>query len=338
VPSRVVRNFPTSAELLAEAGRSSRGERLRGHTATLLPFFARTLRPAPRPPTTPFGAHVLDPELGAVRLSGEFLEHPGDELVVVVHGLGGSTRSGYMTLALRAADERKQSCLLVNARGSDRSGQDISHAGLTDDLRAYLAAPELARFRHIDLFGYSLGGQLVLRYAAEQPDPRVRRVAAIGAPLLLAESTAAFDAPGFSVYRRHVMSSLHEIYTAAYQRNARGIPPLEARQIQRIREWDERVVAPRFGFPSADAYYAATSSGAVLSDLAVPALYVGALHDPMVPVHAVAPALPAPRLEAVWDLAAGHLGFDSDFDLGQPGPSGLEHQVLAWLRRGPDAG
>lgn len=332
--SRVVRNFPTSTEIEAALGRASRSDRLRGHTATLLPFVARTLRPLPRPATTPLEARVIDPELGPVRLSGRLLAHPGDELVVVVHGLGGSTDSGYMALALRAADERGQSCLLVNARGSDRSGQDISHAGLTDDLRAYLAAPELERFHHVDLFGYSLGGQLVLRYAAEQPDPRVRRVAAIGSPLLLARSTEAFDASRFSVYRRHVMSSLHEIYTAAYQRNARGIPPLEARQIPRIREWDERVVAPRFGFPSADAYYAATSSGAVLNDLAVPALYVGALHDPMVPPRAVVPALPAPRLEVVWDLAAGHLGFDSDFDLGQPGPLGLEHQVLSWLRHG----
>lgn len=336
--SRVVRNFPTSTEIDAALSRSSPTDRLRGHTATLLPFVTRTLRPAPRPATTPLRTNVIDRDLGPVRLSAELLEHPGDELVVVVHGLGGSTRSGYMALALRAADERAQSCLLVNARGSDRSGQDISHAGLTDDLRAYLAAPELERFRHIDLFGYSLGGQLVLRYAAEQPDSRVRRAAAIGAPLLLARSTESFDAPGFSVYRRHVMSSLHEIYTAAYQRNPRGIPPLDARQIQRIREWDERVVAPRFGFPSADAYYAATSSGAVLSDLAIPALYVGALYDPMVPPRAVAPALPAPRLEVVWDLAAGHLGFDSDFDLGQPGPLGLEHQVLSWLRHGPVAG
>lgn len=336
--SRVVCNFPTSAKMDVALRRATFADRVRGHTATLLPFFSRTLRPVVRPATKPFTATVTDRDLGPLRLSGSFLEHPGDELVIVVHGLGGSTASGYMGLALQAASERGQSCLLVNARGSDRSGQDISHAGLTDDLRAYLAAPELAGFRHIDLFGYSLGGQLVLRYAAEQPDERVRRVAAIGAPLLLARTTEAFDRARINVYRSHVMSSLHEIYTAAYQRNPRGIPPLEARQIRHIREWDERVVAPRFGFPSADAYYAATSSGAVLNDLAVPALYVGALHDPMVPPEVVVPALPAPRLEVVWDLSAGHLGFDSDFDLGQPGPLGLEHQVLSWLRHGPAAG
>jgi hypothetical protein len=183
------------------------------------------------------------------------------------------------------------------------------------------------------LFGYSLGGQLVLRYAAEAPDPRVKRVAAIGSPLLLEASTSAFDRPGFSVYRRHVMHSLHEIYTVAYQRNPRGVTPLEARRILCIREWDERIVAPRFGFRSASEYYQATSSGHVLSELAVDALYVGAPLDPMVPPAAVLPALPAARVEVVWDLAAGHLGFAPDFDLGEPAPLGLEDQVFSWLAR-----
>ncbi len=308
------------------------GERLRGHKSTLGPFVERSLRPVARAATRPWQTELLDPTAGPVRLSGEFLEQPGEELLLVVHGLGGSSDSVYMGLALGAAEQSGLSCLLLNVRGADRSGHDFNHAGLAADLQAALASPELERFERIYLFGYSLGGHLVFAYASGAMDARVRRVAAIGSPLDLSASATAFDAPRVSLYRGHVMRSLHEIYTAAYQRRPIGILPVEARKITRIREWDERVIAPRFGFLGAEDYYQHVSAGPKLSGLSVPALYVGAPADPMIPLSAVLSAEPSPRLRVVWNRAAGHLGFPSDFDLGEPGPRGLEPQVLSWLR------
>ncbi len=237
-----------------------------------------------------------------------------------------------MGLALSACAALGRPCLLLNTRGSDLSGQDIPHAGLWADLEAALRSPLLADVPVIDVLGYSLGGQLALKYAAaSELDTRVRRVAAIGSPLLLSVSAAAFDRPSVGVYRRHVLDSLKKIYAAAYQRNPRGITPEEARRIDKIRDWDDRVVARRFGFPDADAYYQAVSSGFCLAQLRVDCLYVGATFDPMVPPTAVAPALPAAKLSVYWDECAGHLGFGLGFDLGLEAPLGLESQVLAWL-------
>jgi hypothetical protein len=314
-------------------------DRARGHKNTLLPFLQRSFRPAARPETTPVRLSLEDGVVGPVELSGEWLAgdpdaHSGSEAVIGVHGLGGSTESVYMTLLLRACQQSGRPCLLLNTRGAERSGQDIAHAGLIEDLEAAVDAPELSGATSIDVFGYSLGGQLALKYAATRPSPRVRRIAAIGSPLLLDASATAFDRPGVSVYRRHVLTSLKEIYAAAYQRNPRGILPEEARSIRYIREWDERVVAPRFGFQSASHYYASVSAGLVLDHLERDAIYVGAPSDPMVPPGAVAPALPAARLSAFWDEFAGHLGFGPTFDLGFSAPLGLESQVLCWLSSG----
>lgn len=325
-----------SRELVREGGVWAH---VRGHTNTLVPFFARSLRPPALPRTQPFERTLEDPDVGPVTLTGRYL--PGaagsrlsGQAVLGVHGLGGSVLSGYMGSLLVACAAVGRPCLLLNVRGADRSGQDISHAGLTADVKAAVEALELAEAESIDLFGYSLGGQLVLKYAAEEPAARVRRVAAIGSPLLLDVSSMAFDRPGVRIYRRHVLDSLKQIYTAAYQRNPRGIVPHVARRIEYIREWDERVVAPRFGFESALDYYSKVSAGLTLDRLQRDAIYVGAAFDPMVPPEAAMPAFPAERLSVFWDQKAGHLGYGPSFDLGFSGPLGLEAQVLAWLSDG----
>ena len=113
-----------------------------------------------------------------------------------------------MPLALAAAERAGMSCILLNVRGADRSGEDISHAGLTEDLQAVFQSPLLAAYRRIYLLGYSLGGHLALRYATEAPDPRLRGVVAVSSPLDLDAAAQAFDRSRWSVYRHHVLAIL----------------------------------------------------------------------------------------------------------------------------------
>jgi predicted alpha/beta-fold hydrolase len=110
---------------------------------------------------------LVDPDVGPVQLSGRLREHPGaTTLLLVVHGLGGSASSHYAIPAAVAADAEGISCLRLNLRGADRNGSDFYHAGLTADLRATVAGLP-ARYERVFLLGYSMGGHLALRYAAE---------------------------------------------------------------------------------------------------------------------------------------------------------------------------
>lgn len=308
--------------------------RLHGHYATLTPFLWRRFFPAHRPLSAPWSVTCHDPDVGDLRLTGSLRALDGDELLVVIHGLGGSARSGYMPLALAAAAQGGVSCLLLNTRGADLSGEDISHAALTADLDAALASPVLAGYRRVYLLGYSLGGHLALRYASERPDERVVAVAAVSSPLDLEASARALDCGWCNVYRSHVLGGLKAIYEARYRKRGGPVPPGQARRIGKIRQWDDVVVAPRFGFSGADEYYAKASVAGRLGGLAVQALYVGATADPMVPRDTVEAALSkaSSLLHVHWERRGGHLGFSSQYDLGQPAPRGLEHQVVAWLR------
>jgi len=309
---------------------------LGGHLWTIAPRLRHAVAPRQAPVAAEWGAVVEDPVAGAVRLSGRLREEPGSRvLLVVVHGLGGSAESHYAVRMARAAAQAGVACLRLNLRGADRRGADFYHAGLTADVHAALAAPALAAYERVALVGYSLGGHLVLRAAAEPLDPRVRAAVAVSTPLDLALSCSTIDRPQAAIYRHYVMGSLKQIYAAVAARRPVPLAVAAAAEIDSLREWDERIVAPRHRFASAEEYYRTQSAGPRLGGLRVPTLLVEAENDPMVPADTVRPWLPAglPALEVFWVASGGHAAFPSQLDLGLGGGPGLEPQILAWLGR-----
>ncbi|MEZ5314235.1 MAG: hypothetical protein R2862_11620 [Thermoanaerobaculia bacterium] len=102
-----------------------------------------------------------------------------------------------------------------------------------------------------------------------------------------------------------------------------------------IRAWDGLVVAPRWGFASAEDYYARASAAAVLPAIDLPGWIVHSAADPMVPPWTVAPGLARlPAAIAVTRTArGGHVGMPADLDLGQPGARGLYGQIVGWVAR-----
>jgi len=308
---------------------------IRGHLWTLAPRLRHRLRPPRLPAARPWETALADPVRGTVRLTGLLCEVPGsDEVLILVHGLGGCSDSHYLSAGVAAAEAAGISSLRLNLRGADRRGEDFYHGGLTADLHAALASPELQRYSRVYALGYSLGGHVALRLGTEEGDPRLAAVAAICSPVDLALAQAEIDAPPLWIYRRYLLDGLKDIYDSVAARHpalgrAVPLPPAEVRRIRTIREWDDRVVAPRHGFADAADYYARASVAPRLPYLRVPALLLNSEQDPMVPARAVRPALqcPAPRLTVRWIAGGGHVAF--------PRALGVDGWVVEWLRGGP---
>lgn len=307
---------------------------LAGHWFTIAPLARHLLTPRTLTESRAFVLSLDDARLGSVRLTGRLhLPEAATSLVIVVHGLGGSADSHYVAHAVSAVLDAGLACLRINLRGADRSGEDFYHAGLSADLAALIASPELAAFERIYVLGYSLGGHVTLRLATEELDPRVRAVAAVCAPLDLDRSAREIDRGGRWLYRRHVLAGLVEMYRAFSARRGGDLPLSEARRIRTIREWDEAIVAPRHGFDDAEHYYAEASVAPRLRTLALPALLVQAEHDPMVPAHAIRPSLThaSSALDVRFVADGGHVGFPEGVDLGVRAARGLEAQIVGWL-------
>lgn len=309
-------------------------EWIRGHYWTLRPFIEAQLCP-PRPPASRLyrgkvavGAETL-PVTG--RLSGNL---SAETLLILVHGLGGSAISAYMQLAAAAASEREDLlCLRLNMRGADRSGAGVYHAGLYDEIRAAIDDPLFSKVKRVFVFGYSMGGHTAMRLAALDPPPKLSGVASFCSPVDLAAGCLAIDEPAKSLYRRHVLKGLKEIYSAMAKRRSVLPAPLdEILSIDRIRDWDELVITREFGFESPEDYWVSVGVGPQLPRVEIPALSVITRHDPMVLKSTLTPYLDAaPNIRTICLAEGGHVGFPPNLDLGLGREGPLEIQALDWL-------
>jgi hypothetical protein len=293
------------------------------------------LRPERAPHDVPWDTIVHDAKVGDIRLTGSLRARPSsDTIVVLVHGLGGCANSRYVLRAARACDEAGLSYLRVNCRGADRSGEDIYHAGLTDDLRATLRSPELSAFTRIYVVGFSMGGHIAIRWSLEPDrDPRVRAIAAICSPLDLAFGAHDIQRPSGLPYQWHVLRGLKEMYVAAGGRGHLPGAVEEVLSIRTILEWDEAVVVPRFGFESLSHYYDTAAAGPLLHRVDLPTLFVAAEEDPVVNSAGLRPWLKqaSPAVEVAWAPRGGHVGFPDDLALDGRDVGPLEPQLIRWF-------
>jgi len=305
----------------------------KGHFWTLGPFLRHSLLPPRVPDWRHWETSLDDGIVGTLQLSGRLSRGAAsDTIVVIVHGLGGSATSYYARQAAVAAAEAGIDSLRLNLRGADRGGADYYHAGLTEDLAAAIRSEALEGYESILLLAYSLGGNMVLRYLAGEPDPRVRAAAALCSPIDLKRSARAIDQPRGVFYRRHVLSALKEIYRNVAEHRQVPLPVEEAARIDTIELWDERIIAPRHGFAGAEDYWAKTSACNVLDEIRTPTLFVAAERDPMVLIDTLRPWLQnATTLRRIVTSHGGHVGFPRKVDLGLGSGGAVEDQIIQWM-------
>ena len=238
---------------------------------------------------------------------------------LLVHGVGGSVSSRYMVRAGKAFFAAGYHVVRLDLRGAGESIADaplLYHAGLTEDLQ--LAARAIAPRPEVDwiaVVGFSLGGNVSLRFAAEPAPDKVRAVVAISAPLDLAATSHWVNRPLNLPYRAYILRGL--------MRQARDFAKLKPRRahyrlsalakVRTVWEYDDLVIAPMHGFGTAERYYAEMSAKTVLDRIALPSLLVHAADDPLVPGRTVEPHLAAraPALEIAWSARGGHVGWFS---------------------------
>ena len=237
--------------------------------------------------------------------------------VILVHGLEGSSESGYAVSMAAAALEKGFVVHRYNMRGcgaSEWHPRANYHSGQTGDL--LLIARERKRVSGLPIFavGYSLGGNMVLKLAGELGDEGrdvFEGVCAVSAPIDLAASADRIAAPSNFIYHRRFLKRLKD---RVRRRNplAPELFPLEPLEgVKTIRQFDNEYTAKLFGFGTAEGYYRTQSSRQFLERIRIPAMLVHAKDDPIVPFssyqHAAVGANPQVRFVEVDH--GGHLGF-----------------------------
>lgn len=239
--------------------------------------------------------------------------------VVLVHGLEGSYRSGYMISLAQSLCERGFACHRMNMRGcgdGDGLTNTLYHSGLTADALAVLGAIRASAPAPLFLAGFSLGGNLTLKLAGELgagASELVRGFIAVSTPIDLAECVCRIDARENFIYQQRFVISLRNRYRRRHMLDPARFPIDGLDRVHTIYDFDDRFTAPHFGFGTAANYYRTQSALNFVAGIRVPTLVVQAQNDPMIPFALFSdPRLAGnPAIRLVAPRHGGHLGFIS---------------------------
>lgn len=237
-------------------------------------------------------------------------------IALIVHGLEGSSRSHYVMGVAQKFVDAGISAARMNMRncgGSIHLSKTLYNAGLSCDVLTVSRQLLSEGFEKVILVGFSLGGNLVLKAAAELAELNEAWLAAVCAvsPSLDLPACVESIETGFNrVYELNFLRSLkakilakNEIHRGVF--DVRLLPSINS-----IRKFDDAYTAPDGGYGSAAEYYARASALPMMHHVKVPVLIVTAQDDPIVPFSSFkAPQLLSANIKILAPICGGHTGF-----------------------------
>lgn len=285
---------------------------LSGHLQTILPALFRRiggrLIPLPERIATPDGDF----------LDLDWYRQGSGRLAILSHGLEGCSRARYvrgMAAALVAAGWDVLAWNFRGCSGEMNRTARFYHSGDTGDFGLVIDHAQRG-YQSVALVGFSLGGNVTLKYLGEDPDgvhPKVMGAVAFSVPCDLAASARRLDEARNRVYTRRFLRSLRRKVLEKARQIPGAIDSSGVEELRSFREFDDRYTAPMHGFRNAEDYWGQSSSRQFLPAIRVPALLINAANDPFLPPECfpVREAEDSPFFFLEMPRAGGHVGFSS---------------------------
>ncbi|RMA66147.1 YheT family hydrolase [Ulvibacter antarcticus] len=251
-----------------------------GHFSTI---YSAKLRPTPK--LEQQRERISLPDGDFLDIDWSFAKKKSNKVVVILHGLEGNSHRGYITGQGKVMVENGWDVIAMNHRGC--SGEDnlkyhSYNSGRTDDLATLVEILQKKdQYDEISLIGFSLGGNLVLKYLGEQktlPKKLVKGVA-ISAPLQLKGSLDSLEKPENWLYNKNFVFDLKKKYKRKMLKFPEKMGASEYKKISSLLDFDTLYTAPAHGFKDAYDYYEKSSSIKYVSSIKIPVLILNALND-----------------------------------------------------------
>jgi len=237
-------------------------------------------------------------------------------IILVLHGLEGSTRSGYAVRIMRQAHKRGWRGVFMYYRSCSGEPNRLDrryHAGDTEDLTTFI---DIIREREpetpIAIVGYSLGGNVLLKWlATTNKIPRqVAAAVAVSVPFELGKVNDRLT-QGFSkIYQAAMRNKMLASIKKKYSNRKTDLDIEKITNLKTFREIDEEFTAPVHGYKTAEEYYFKNSCRYILNDIKFPTLILHACDDPFMTMDAV-PSENELSENITFELSefGGHVGF-----------------------------
>ncbi len=246
----------------------------------------------------------------------DWLNGGHSRLAILCHGLEGSSDSQYIRGTAKLLHENKWDVVAVNYRscsGEMNRQLQMYHSGATADLDTIIGKVA-DDYRSLVLVGFSLGGNLVLKYANDRVfplDSKIKAVVAVSVPVDLAGGAVELLKPENRFYQWRFLKSLRKKALAKHRQFPDEVPIGDLDKVKNLRDFDEYFTGPLHGFKDAADYYDRCSSRPFLQDVRLPTLIINALDDPFLSstCFPVKEARSEAHLHLLMPRYGGHVGF-----------------------------
>lgn len=214
----------------------------------------------------------------------DWLTQGSEKLVIISHGLEGDTTRPYIKGMAKAFFDNGYDVLTWNYRGCSgemNKALGFYHSGATNDLATVVEHAVSKSYATIDLIGFSLGGNLTLKYLGENRTrpSRLKKSVVFSVPMDLHMSCVKISEPSNWIYSQRFLRSLRkkvlEKSKVMKQLDASGL-----KKVRTLHEFDDLFTGPIHGFKDALDYYTQSSSISFVENIKVPTLIINAKNDP----------------------------------------------------------
>jgi hypothetical protein len=283
-----------------------------GHFSTI---YSAKLRPIPK--LLQERERVVLPDGDFIDVDWSFSEKETHKVAILLHGLEGNAQRVYMKGQAKQLILNGWDVAAMNHRGC--SGEDnllyeSYNSGRTFDLEWLIESIlKIGKYDEISLIGFSLGGNLVLKYLGECEilPKQIKKGIAISAPLNLKGSLDALNKPENKLYNRVFVNDLRKKYKRKMQRFPKKMNLQTYQKIKTLLDFDNLYTAPAHGFTDAFDYYEKSSSIQFIHNITVPVLILSAKNDSFLSKDCY-PITLASKLKNVYleiPKHGGHVGF-----------------------------
>ena len=236
-----------------------------------------------KPPKSEFNRERIETPDGDF-LDIDKINNHSEDLLVLCHGLEGSSKSRYVRSTSHLFASKGFDICAMNYRycsGEINRTPQLYHSGYTIDLNTVLNHVEKP-YKNIYIIGFSLGGNLVLKYAGKRGrkiNQKIKAICAISAPLHLHSSSLEIMKFENYVYTKKFLITLIKKLKLKKKQFPNHFDLSTLSKVRNVYDFDEYFTGPLNGFADAKDYYAQCSSLQFLENISVPALIINARDD-----------------------------------------------------------
>ena len=270
----------------------------------------------------------------------DFSTDNSDTIVIALHGLEGSSDSKYIIGISKYLNRQKTDVVAINHRGCSGEPNRLMqsyHSGRTDDLDSVIKhIDKNYDYKNIVLLGYSLGGNITLKYLGEQGEninQKVKCGIAISVPCDLTSSAVELAKSKNKLYMNKFKKTLKPktLYKMEQFPNS-FLKRDEILAAENFYDFDNLYTAPAHGYKSAEDYWEKCSSKPFLSGIKIPTLLINALDDTFLSKECYPTEIAKKNVSFFLEMPefGGHVGFNSNI-IGKNG-FWVEKRIYTFLK------